>query len=39
MKPVDHRSGTESLPHTTSLVDRLVYFHDFIIIIIFILMR
>lgn len=38
MKPVDHHSGTESLPRTTSLVDRLVYFHDFIIII-FILMR
>lgn len=34
LKPVDHCNGMEIIPQTAPLVDRLVYFPDFIIIII-----
>ena len=37
-KPVDHCNGMEIIPQTTPLIDRLVYFPEFFLLILFILM-
>lgn len=37
-QPVDYCNGMEIIPQTTPLIDRLVYFPEFFLLILFILM-